>query len=157
MKKKHKRALGYMALGILISTIVFVIYNYVNSLKKEITGITASNRLTGNVQGIVSSQSPVAVVHQTGKYFLGKRIINLTNESINNVYRLTNVPKGTSYCIIHLIECEVEYNSDGDFTNGSPIANAQITIDSGPLIEVFNMKITSAIMPNAKIYVEYYQ
>lgn len=157
MEKQNKKVLVFMGLGVIIALLIYAIYTYLNSLKTEVVnGIAASNNLIGSKQGSISNQSTIAK-GQSGRYFLGKKVINLTHESIDNLHRLTDVPKATSYCIIHLIDCEVEYNQDGDFTNGSPKSNVQITIDSVTLIEAFCMKVVSVISPNAKIYIEYYQ
>lgn len=153
MKKEHRKIMLFTAL---IIVIFLLIYAYIKSTKKEIIeDVKTAN--VNSLTGMTSNQPASIIQNKKGKYFLGKNIINLTNESINEVYKLTNVPKGTSYAIVHLINCEVEYNQDGDFANGSPTANAQITIDSAPLIEVFNMKVISSIVQNSKIYVEYYQ
>ena len=154
----------YIILGllVLIAVLVFSFFERIKKMYEYFSKVQEVNTVLkiqpqSNNQGLTSKQSPVTIVQTAGRYFLGKRIINLTNESIGNVYRLTDVPKGSSYCTIHLIECEVEYNQDGDFANGSPVSDSQITIDSGALISVFHMKVTSAIMPEAKIYIEYYQ
>lgn len=150
----------------LLTLITVLLFFFLESLKKMYNEFLNSEKaeqqntkpvLGNSTTGLVGNQSPVTIVQTTGRYFLGKHIINLTNESIGNIYRLTNVPKGSTYCNIHLIECEVEYNQDGDYSNGSPVSNSQITIDSGALIEVFTMKVTSAVLPECKIYIEYYQ
>ena len=148
----------------LLSVIAVLLFVFLDSLKKmynqfltsEKTQQQSSIPILGNT-GLVGNQSPVTIVQNTGKYFLGKQIINLTNESIDNIYRLSKIPKGSTFCTIHLMDCEVEYNQDGDYSNGSPISNSQITIDSGALMEVFSMKVISVIMPECKIYIEYYQ
>lgn len=147
---------------ILIAVLVFSFFERIKKMYEYFSKVQEVNTVLkiqpqSNNQGLTSRQSPITIVQTAGRYFLGKRIINLTNESIGNIYRLTNVPKGSTYCNIHLIECEVEYNQDGDYSNGSPVSNSQITIDSGALIEVFTMKVTSAVLPECKIYIEYYQ
>ena len=147
---KCLKIFGVTSLIIGVSLLGYWIFNYVKKLKKEvplqkyafteIPKITATNQKNDDY----------------GKVFLGKRIAIFSPTSLNTQSKLFDIPEGSNYAILYMIDCEIEYNQDGDFENGSPKSNHTITIDSNALIENFNYKVKFVKSNSSRIYIEYY-
>ena len=148
---KYLKIFGIASFIIGVSLLGYWIFNYVKKLKKEvplqkyafteIPKITATNQKNDDY----------------GKVFLGKRIAIFSPTSLNTQSKLVDIPEGSNYAILYMIDCEIEYNQDGDFENGSPKSNHTITIDSNALIENFNYKVKFVKSNSSRIYIEYYQ
>ena len=147
---KYLKIFGVASFIIGVSLLGYWIFNYVKKLKKEvplqkyafteIPKITATNQKNDDY----------------GKVFLGKRIAIFSPTSLNTQSKLFDIPEGSNYAILYMIDCEIEYNQDGDFENGSPKSNHTITIDSNALMSNFNYKVKFVKSNSSRIYIEYY-
>ena len=147
---KYLKIVGVASFIIGVSLLGYWIFNYVKKLKKEvplqkyafteIPKITATNQKNDDY----------------GKVFLGKRIAIFSPTSLNTQSKLFDIPEGSNYAILYMIDCEIEYNQDGDFEGGSPKSNDTITIDSNALMSNFNYKVKFVKSNSSRIYIEYY-
>ena len=147
---KYLKIFGVASFIIGVSLLGYWIFNYVKKLKKEvplqkyafteIPKITATNQKNDDY----------------AKVFLGKRIAIFSPTSLNTQSKLFDIPEGSNYAILYMIDCEIEYNQDGDFENGSPKSNHTITIDSNALMSNFNYKVKFVKSNSSRIYIEYY-
>ena len=148
---KYLKIFGITSLIIGLSLLGYWIFDYIKKLKNEITAQTTTN----------SKVPKITATNQTsqndfGKIFLGKRIAIFSPTSLNTNSKLLDIPAGSNYAILHIIDCEIEYNQDGDFENGSPKSNHTITIDSYALMNNFHYKVTFLKSNSSRIYIEYY-
>ena len=147
---KYLKIFGVTSLIIGVSLLGYWIFDYIKKLKNEIT--FQKNTHTEIPKITATNQN----YNDYGKVFLGKRIAIFSPTSLNTQSELVDIPAGSNYAILHMIDCEIEYNQDGDFENGSPKSNHTITIDSNALMSNFNYKVKFIKSNSSRIYIEYY-
>jgi len=147
---KYLKIFGVTSLIIGVSLLGYWIFDYIKKLKNE---ITFQKNTHAEIPKITATNQNY---NDYGKIFLGKRIANFSPTSLNTQSKLFDIPAGSNYAILYMIDCEIEYNQDGDFENGSPKSNHTITIDSNALMSNFNYKVKFVKSNSSRIYIEYY-